>query len=105
MSIASALNELAENMDNKSYKTLLAFGMNIGLDSIGTMSSTLVLAYIGSSLSAVLILYVYYKDLLLLFNLEMIVFEIMQAIIGSMGILFAIPITSMFSAYVYNLKQ
>jgi uncharacterized membrane protein len=45
-----------------------------------------------------------YKDLLLLFNLEMIVFEIIQAVIGSMGILFAIPITAVFAAYIYNEK-
>jgi uncharacterized membrane protein len=68
------------------------------------MTNTLVLAYIGSSLSVVLLLMVNYKDLLLLFNLEMIVFEIIQAVIGSMGILFAIPITAVFAAYIYNEK-
>lgn len=102
MSIASAMNELSENMINKNFKTMLKSGLNIGQDAIGTMTNTLILAYIGSSLSVVLLLVVYYKDILLLFNLEMIVFEVMQAIIGSMGILFAIPITSFFAAYVYN---
>jgi len=89
-------------MYQKSFKTMLKSGFNIGQDAIGTMTNTLILAYIGSSLSVVLILMVHYKDTLLLFNLEMIVFEIIQAIIGSMGILFAIPITSVFSAYIYN---
>lgn len=102
MSIASALNELALNMENKKYKTLVTSGINIGQDAIGTMTNTLILAYIGSSLSVVLLLYVYYKDVLLLFNLEMIVFEVLQAVIGSMGILFTVPITSIFSAYIYS---
>ena len=105
MSIASAMNELAENMEVRSFKTMLKSGFNIGQDAIGTMTNTLILAYIGSSLSVVLLLMVNYKDVLLLFNLEMIVFEIIQAIIGSMGILFAIPITSLFAAYVYNRKN
>jgi uncharacterized membrane protein len=105
MSIASALNELSENMVEKSFKTMLKSGLNIGQDAIGTMTNTLILAYIGSSLAVVLLLVANYNDTLLLFNLEMIVFEIIQAIIGSMGILFAIPITSVFAAYVYNLKQ
>lgn len=105
MSIASAMNELAENMEVKNFKTMLKSGFNIGQDAIGTMTNTLILAYIGSSLSIVLLLMVNYKDVLLLFNLEMIVFEIIQAIIGSMGILFAIPITSLFAAYVYNKKK
>lgn len=104
MSIASAMNELAENMDVKSFKSMLKSGLNIGQDAIGTMTNTLILAYIGSSLSVVLLLMVNYKDVLLLFNLEMIVFEIIQAIIGSMGILFAVPITSIFAAYVFNRK-
>ncbi|MDD2493594.1 MAG: YibE/F family protein [Tissierellia bacterium] len=102
MSIASALNELALNMENRKFKTFLKSGINIGQDAIGTMTNTLILAYIGSSLSVVLLLYVYYKDILLLFNLEMIVFEILQAIIGSMGILFTVPITSIFSAYIFS---
>ncbi|NLJ58445.1 MAG: YibE/F family protein [Tissierellia bacterium] len=105
MSIASALNELAENMDDPNFKSMLRSGFNIGQDAIGTMSNTLILAYIGSSLSVVLLLVVNYRDILLLFNLEMIVFEIIQAIIGSMGILFAIPITSIFAAYIYNRKS
>ena len=105
MSIASAMNELAENMCERNLKSMLKSGFNIGKDAIGTMTNTLILAYIGSSLSIVLLLMVNYKDVLLLFNLEMIVFEIIQAIIGSMGILFAIPITSLFAAYVYNRKK
>ncbi len=105
MSIASAMHELAENMDTKNFKTMLKSGLNIGQDAIGTMTNTLILAYIGSSLSVVILLMVNYKDILLLFNLEMIVFEIIQAIIGSMGILFAIPITSVFAAYLYNRKN
>jgi len=32
----------------------------------------------------------------------MIEFEIIQAVIGSMGILLAIPITSLFSAYIFS---
>lgn len=101
MSIASAVNELAENIENKSFKVFLRSGLNIGQDSIGTMTNTLVLAYIGSSLSIVLLMVVYHTDILQLMNLEMIVFEILQAIIGSMGILFAIPITSFISAYIF----
>lgn len=102
MSIASAVNELAENLENKSFKIFLKSGLNIGQDSIGTMTNTLVLAYIGSSLSIVLLMVVYHSDFLHLINLEMIVFEILQAIIGSMGILLAIPITSLVSAYIFN---
>jgi uncharacterized membrane protein len=62
MSIASPMHELAENMSDRSFKSMLKSGINIGQDAIGTMTNTLVLAYIGSSLSVVLLLMVNYKD-------------------------------------------
>jgi len=104
MSIASAMNELAENMEEKTFSRMLKSGMNIGRDAIGTMTNTLILAYVGSSLATVLLLIVYNKDILFLFNMEMIVIEVLQSIAGSMGILFAVPATSLFSAYVFNKK-
>ncbi|MDD3766631.1 MAG: YibE/F family protein [Eubacteriales bacterium] len=105
MSIASAINELAENMQDKTFGKLLKSGMNIGRDAIGTMTNTLVLAYVGSSLATILLLMVYSKDTLFLFNMEMIAIEILQSVVGSLGILFAVPATSIFSAYIYTKKE
>ena len=102
MSISSAMNELAENMEVKTYPRMLKSGMTIGRDAIGTMTNTLILAYVGSSLATVLLLIVYNKNLLYLFSMEMIVVEVLQAVIGSMGILFAVPATALFSAYIFT---
>lgn len=102
MSIASAMNELSDNMQEKSFSKMLKSGMNIGKDAIGTMTNTLILAYIGGSLAMVLLLTAYNRNVLYLFNLEMIVVEVMQAIVGSMGILFAVPVTAIFAAYIFN---
>lgn len=104
MSISSALNELAENMDKKSFKTMAKSGFNIGRDAMSTMTNTLILAYIGSSLSVVLLLVANNPSPYSLFNREKIVIEIIQALVGSIGILFTIPISTILSAYVYNLK-
>lgn len=102
MSISSAMNELAENMEKKTFSRMLQSGMTIGRDAIGTMTNTLILAYVGSSLATVLLLIVYNKNLLYLFSMEMIVVEVLQAVIGSMGILFAVPVTALFSAYIFT---
>ncbi|MGN0710703.1 MAG: YibE/F family protein [Anaerovoracaceae bacterium] len=102
MSIASAMNELSENMGNKSRNRMIRSGMNIGKDAIGTMTNTLILAYIGGALATVLLLVASNRDPLSLFNMEMIVVEILQGIIGSTGILFAVPVTVVISAYLYN---
>jgi len=68
---------------------------------MGTMANTLILAYIGCSLSVVLLLSVYSGSLLSLFNSEMIIVEILQALAGSLGILFAMPLTAFFSSILY----
>lgn len=102
MSLASALWELRETAAAPSFGMLLKSGMNIGRDMMSTMANTLVLAYIGSSLSTVLLLVAYASSLDGLFNREMIITEVLQAVIGSMAILLAIPLTSLIASAVYT---
>lgn len=101
MSIASAMKELNDTMERKTFFRMLRSGMNIGRDAIGTMTNTLILAYIGGSLATVILLAVN-KNIYYLFNMEMIMVEILSAVIGSIGILAAVPATALVSAYVFN---
>lgn len=101
MDIASALNELAATTAEPTRKMLLQAGNNIGRDILGMMSNTLILAYIGGSLTIVLLFFAYNHSLLYLLNKEMVVVEILQAVIGSFGILFTIPFTSFICSRLY----
>ena len=105
MSIASSLWEIKQKAEAIKFETLFRSGMNIGRDIMGSMANTLILAYIGSALSVILILSVYSNSLLELLNREMIVVEILQALAGSFGILLAIPLTALFSATFYLKKD
>ena len=100
-SIASSLWEIKEKAKTISLNALFRSGLTIGRDIMGSMANTLILAYIGSSLSVVLILSVYSGSLLTLFNMEMIVVEILQALIGSLGILFTMPLTALACSIIY----
>lgn len=103
MSLASSLQELASQMEGKNkLRVLLRSGMTIGKDIMGTMANTLILAYIGSSLSVVLLLAANEASFLSLLNREMIIVEILQALAGSLGILSTIPITSLLAAWFYD---
>lgn len=104
MDIASALNELAATTAEPTRKMLLQAGNNIGRDILGMMSNTLILAYIGGSLTIVLLFFAYNHSLLYLMNKEMVVVEILQAVIGSFGILFTIPFTSFICSRLYAKK-
>lgn len=57
------------------------------------MINTLVLAYIGGSLATTMLLVLTNKDSLYLFNTEFLVLEILQAVIGSIAILFTVVFT------------
>ena len=101
MSIASSLNELSENMDKPSSAQIIKSGFEIGRDMMGTMSNTLILAYIGSSLSVLLLYCAYNSSFIYLMNKEIIIVELLQALIGSIGILAVIPFSTVISAFVY----
>lgn len=102
MSISSALKELYDQVDRPTFGLLMRSGITIGRDIMGTMANTLVLAYIGSSLSMVVLLAAYSNSLLGLLNQERMVVEVLQTLIGSLGILFTIPLTSLVSSFVYT---
>ncbi len=101
MSVSSSLYELYRKANVKSVKSLIGSGFSIGRDIMGTMANTLVLAYIGSSLSTVLLLVTYNTSYTELFNREMVIVEILQSLVGSMGILAAIPLTSVICGVFY----
>ena len=105
VSISSALWELKEQVSNMASKNMFKSGMNIGKDIMGSMTNTLVLAYIGSSLTIILLLIVHTGSLAELLNRELIVVEILQALVGSMGILLTIPVTALACALLFPQKS
>ena len=97
MSIASSLEEIKNGGSRRSGYAMIKSGLNIGKDIMGTMTNTLILAYIGSSLVMVVIYAASHYPLLQLLNMEEIVIEILQSLIGSLGMLFTIPFTTLVS--------
>lgn len=103
ISISSSIWELSQK-SSISQNELFSSGINIGRDIMGTMANTLILAYIGSSLSVVILLYAFNSSFTELINREMIMVEIMQMTIGSLGMLITMPITAFISAYLFSKK-
>lgn len=97
MSISSTINELFSSNKDMSVSELFYSGMNVGKDIIGTMANTLILAYLGGSLSLVLLSS--NIDLQKFFNLNQVATEISAALIGSIAIVLCVPITAIISSY------
>ncbi|MCJ8343897.1 MAG: YibE/F family protein [Cetobacterium sp.] len=68
ISIASSMWEIEELNPEITNKQLIKSGMNIGKDIMGAMSNTLILAYVGSSLSLIMV-FVSFKFLLIYLGL------------------------------------
>ena len=98
MSIASSLDELKNKTKDMDWIELFKSGMNIGKDVIGTMANTLILAYVGGSLTLILLFMACDFNFVQILNKETIAQEIISAIAGSMGVVYTVPIT----AFVYS---
>lgn len=94
MSIVSSLFELKAQNPSMTTKQLLQSGMNIGKDIMGTMTNTLILAFVGSSINLVLIYYMYCMPAISLLNTDFIIVEIVKGIISSMAVVISIPVAT-----------
>lgn len=104
VSIASSINEIYEHNKNIKILPLYRLAIKIGNDIIGTMINTLILAYIGSSLLSVVLIYMQRRNYKLsrILNFEEITVEILRSLCGSIGIIVAVPITAFIGAYFYT---
>jgi len=73
---------------------LFASGMAIGRSHIGATVNTLFLAYVGAALPLLILLLVSAQPGALVFNDELIATEIVRTIVGSLGIVAAVPLTT-----------
>lgn len=94
MSIASSLDEIKMKKSDITWTELFKSGMNIGRDVIGTMTNTLILAYVGGSLTLILLFMACNMNIIEILNKETIAEQVISAIAGSMGVIYTVPITS-----------
>lgn len=105
MDIASSLSEMHEHIPDMKFSAMFKSGIQIGRDIMGTMANTLVLAYIGSSLTSIILLLTYSSSMLHLMNREVIIVDILQSLVGSLAILLTIPVTVLVCCIMYKAKS
>lgn len=99
MSIVSAIYEIHFHKQELNVRELFHSGIEIGKDMIGTMSNTLILAFVGSAFVSLLVLFSFQVDLKQLINSNYIIVEMAQGLTGTMGVILTVPIASFISAY------
>lgn len=102
MSVASAMAELKEKRPDIGAMELFRSGMRIGRDATGTMANTLVLAFAGSSLNMMVLIYSYRVTFNQLMNTDFIAVEVVRGVAGSMGIILTVPCVAAITAWLLN---
>jgi len=100
ISQASAVFELHSSNHELGLKTLYQKAMNIGKDHVAATVNTLVLAYAGASLPMLLLFSISNQDPTMLINISNIAEEIVRTLVGSIGLIASIPITTGLAAIV-----
>ncbi len=96
---ASAIFRLSAVNPRLSQRSLFEHGMKIGRDHIAGMVNTLVLAYVGASLPFLLLFTIYSEPFLQTVNRGFIAKEIVRTLVGSLGLISAVPLTSLLASW------
>ena len=98
LTIASTIHELRENNPKMTVGRLFRSGMRVGRDWVGTMTCTLILAFVGTSLSMIILIYSQGTSVNQLINSDFVMIEIIRSIAGSLGIILTIPAVAFVSS-------
>ena len=100
MSIASALTEVHAVAPDRGTKDLFRSGMNIGRDMVGTMTNTLILAFLGSGFALIIYLYSLGLSPYQLISSAYLTIEVVSSISSSIGVILSVPLTALISSVI-----
>ncbi len=99
---ASVVQELKRANNELKFLDLYQRAIRVGKDHIGSLVNTLALAYVGVSLPLILLYAKSESSFMLSLNQEVIASEIIRIIIGSIGLILAVPLTTLAASWWFN---
>lgn len=98
----SAVWELREADPGASRRRLYSAAMRIGRDHIASVVNTLVLAYAGAALPLLLLFSIAERGVLAVAGSELVAEEIVRTLVGSIGLVVAVPLTTALAVLVVS---
>jgi len=92
--ITSAVNEVVTKRPDISRREAVLSGMNVGRAAMGTMTTTLLLAYSGGYISLMMVFMAQGTPVEHIFNYKYIASEIVHTVVGSFGLIAVAPFTA-----------
>ncbi|MFF8937715.1 YibE/F family protein [Streptomyces paradoxus] len=98
----SAVWELHEANPSMGWRGLYGAGIRIGRDHIASVVNTLVLAYAGAALPLLLLFSIAQSSVGTVANSELVAEEIVRTLVGSIGLVASVPVTTALAALVVS---
>ncbi|MCA9354572.1 MAG: YibE/F family protein [Candidatus Kaiserbacteria bacterium] len=99
---ASVVEQLKHANPAFQFSDLYQRAITVGRDHIGSLVNTLALAYVGVSLPLILLYVRAESSLLLSVNQEVVAAEIVRILVGSIGLMLAVPATTAVAAWYFS---
>lgn len=98
---AAAVDEIYSANPTYGWRELYRRGMSVGREHITALVNTLALAYTGASLPLLLLFVAYPQPWWVTLNSEPVAEEIVRTLVGSVGLLLAVPLTTLIAAWYF----
>ncbi|MDR1687162.1 MAG: YibE/F family protein [Clostridiales bacterium] len=95
--ITSAVHEIVQKRPDISKLEAIKSGLSIGRSVMGTMTTTLLLAYSGGYIALLMVFMAQGTPIINILNLKYVSAEILHTIVGSFGLVTVAPLTALIS--------
>ena len=102
--ISAAVEEVVDKKTDISRKEILLSGLNVGRSVVGSQTTTLLLAYMGSFIGVMMVYMAQGTPLMSILNTKFISSEIVQTFVGCIGLVIVSPLTSLICSIIYTKK-
>lgn len=102
MDIASGVEEVARHNPELSAKELTLSGIRIGRSVVGTMTTTLLLAYSGGYLTLLMTFAAQGTPVFTFLNSTLVASELIKTLIGSFSLVLVAPFTAVISGWIFG---
>ena len=103
--ITSAVHEVIEKRPELTWWEAAKSGMNVGRAAMGTMTTTLLLAYSGSCITLIMVFMAQGTPITHILNYKYVAAELLDTVVGSFGLVTVAPFTALVSGLLLTKRK
>lgn len=105
MDVAASIEEVARHHRNLGFWRLFTSGLRVGRVVVGTMTTTLLLAYSGGSMALLMVFMAQGVPMANVFNMNHVAAEVLNTVVGSFGLVLVAPFTALTGAWLMSARK